>query len=176
MARIKSRKTAPVRPTYHLAQQLQALAIDNLYSFTAGRRTLPPVEGHPVTALLTAHPWGYSSQLCACTADGDLLAAAEASAAHPLPATIPSRITAFQSGPLTWRNAAGAISDDGPAPTAQVVFVAIGEHRYELRRNINPDTRREHWDLRVDGQSREHPFAGPVGAADFIIESYEFAR
>lgn len=86
MARSKIHTTTTPDPTtYHLAERLKGLAIDSLYRFTEGHRTLAPIDGHTVTALHTTHPWGYSAQLHATDSHGNLHAAAEAAAIHPCP-------------------------------------------------------------------------------------------
>jgi hypothetical protein len=173
MARTKIQQTAPAPTTYHLADQLRAVTIDSLYGAIDGRRTLAPIEGHTVTVLVTAHPWGHSSQGRAVDVHGHLQAAAEATAAHPLPSGITSRIRTFQSGPLTWHHSAHRITDAGIDHTNHFVYVAAGRHHYELSRRFDLDTVRESWDLSIDGQPREHPFAGPVGAANFVVDEYE---
>jgi hypothetical protein len=175
MSRSKIHKTAPTRPTYHLADRLCGRAIDSLYTFTEGLRTLAPLDDLTVTILATAHPWGYSAQLHAVSADGQLQAAAEATAAHPLPAGINSRIRSFRSGPLTWHHAAGRITNSGIDHTTPTVYVASGAHHYELARRLDMETSRDLWDLTVDGQPREHAFAGPLGATDFVANEYEAA-
>lgn len=172
MARNTIQKTASARPTYHLAELLRGRAIDSLYTFTEGLRTLAPIDDLTVTALITAHPWGYSAQVHAA-ADSQLQAAAEATAAHPLPAGIASRIRTFRSGPLTWHHAAGRITNTGIDHTSQTVFVAAGRHHYQLSRRVDLDTFHESWDLSIDGHPREDAFAGPVGAADFVVDEYE---
>ena len=174
MARTKIQKTVLARATYHLADRLRGRAIDSLYTFTAGRRTLAPIDDLTVTALVTAHPWGYSAQLHAADA-GQIQAAAEATAAHPLPAGITSRIRTFRSGPLTWHHAAGRLTNSGSDHTAPTLYVASGAHHYELSRRLDIDTLREYWYLTVDGQPGEHPFAGAVGATEFVANEYESA-
>ena len=176
MTRTKIDKTAPARPTYHLADRLRGRAIDSLYTFTEGRRTLAPLEGLTVTAVHTAHPWGYSAQLDAVDAAGQTQATAEATASHPLPAGINSRIRTFRSGPLTWHHAAARITNTGIDHITPTVYVASGTHHYELSRRLDIDTWREYWDLTVDGQPREPAFAGVVGATDLVIDEYESAH
>jgi hypothetical protein len=174
MSRTKIQRSTPAPSTYHLAEQLSAVTTDTLYSATGGRRRLAPIDGHVVNVLVTAHPWGYSAQGRAVDAHGHLQAAAEAHAPHPLPSGITSRIRTFQSGPLTWHCAAGRITDVGTDPTSHVVYVATGRHHYELRRRLEYAAQlREYWDLNIDGQPHPYPFAGPVGAADFVVEEYE---
>lgn len=178
MARGQIHTTTTLNPTtYHLADRLKGLAIDSLYRFTEGHRTLAPIDGHTVTALHTTHPWGYSAQLHATDSHGNLQAAAEATATHPLPTAISSRIRTFRSGPLAWHNPAARITDDaGPDPAGAAMFVASGHHHYELSRRLNPANFREYWDLRIDGQRHEPAFAGPTGAAEFVSETTEPAR
>ncbi|WP_301150455.1 hypothetical protein [Mycobacterium simiae] len=155
----------------------QRLAIDSLYRFTAGHSTLAPIDGHTVTALHTTHPWGYSAQLHATDSHGNLHAAAEATATHPLPTAIRSRIRTFRSGPLAWHNAAARITDDAcPDPADRTVFVASGHHHYELSRRLDPANLREYWDLRIDGHRQEPAFAGPTGAAEFVTDTAEAGR
>lgn len=169
--------TTPNPTTYHLAERLKGLAIDSLYDFTAGHRTLAPIGGHNVTALHTTHPWGYSAQLRATDPHGTVDAAAEATATHPLPTAISSRIRTFRSGPLVWHNAAAHITDNAcPDPAGAVVFVATGQHHYELSRRLNPANFRDYWDLRIDGQHHEPAFTGPTGAAEFVTSTTEPAR
>ena len=50
-----------------------------------------------------------------------------------------------------------------------------GAHHYELSRRLDIDTLREYWYLTVDGQLGEHPFAGAVGATEFVANEYESA-
>lgn len=177
MARNKIQTPTADHTTYHLAERLKNLAIDSLYRFTAGHRTLAPIDGHSVTALHTTHPWGYSAQLRATDSHGRLHAAAEATATHPLPTAINSRIRTFRSGPLAWRNAAASITDDAcPDPTGGAVFVATGHHHYELRRRFNPANFREYWDLSIDGHRHVPAFAGPTGAAEFVTATTEPAH
>jgi hypothetical protein len=177
MARNKTQTTTPNHTTYHLAEQLKGLAIDGVYRFTAGHRTLAPIDGHTVTSLHTTHPWGYSAQLRAIDSRGRLHAAAEATATHPLPAAISSRIRTFRCGPLAWHNAAARITNDGrPDPTGGVVFIATGDHHYELSRRFNPANFREYWYLSIDGHRHEPAFAGPTGATEFVADTAEPVR
>lgn len=174
MARNTIQTTASNHTTYHLAERLKGLAIDSLYRFTAGHRHLNPIDGHTVTALHTTHPWGYSAQLRATDSHGNLQAAAEATATHPLPTAINSRIRTFRSGPLAWHNATGRIADDGyPDPSGAAVFVATGHHHYQLTRRFNPANFGEYWDLSIDGQPHEPAFAGPTGAAQYVTQTHE---
>ncbi|GAB4994024.1 hypothetical protein MAHJHV58_39650 [Mycobacterium avium subsp. hominissuis] len=179
MARTKIRETAPTRPTYHLARRLAGLATDSLYSFTEGRRTLAPVEDLVVTALVTAHPWGYSSQVHAVNAHGQVQAAAEAAAIHPLPTGIHSRIRIFTSGPISWHHTASRITDDDPPQllSTPALYVAAGQHHYEIREEVTYDTRtslpRTYCHLSIDGRRHEPAFAGVVGATDFVVYEYE---
>ena len=178
MARSKIHTTTTPDPTtYHLAERLKGLAIDSLYRFTEGHRTLAPIDGHTVTALHTTHPWGYSAQLHATDSHGNLHAAAEATATHPLPTAISSRIRTFRSGPLAWHNAAARITNDAcPDPADRTVFVASGHHHYELSRRLDPANLREYWDLRIDGHRHEPSFAGPTGAAEYVTDTTEAGR
>lgn len=168
MSRTRTRTATPAPSTYHLAGQLHARAIDSLYRLTEGHHTLDPIGTHTITAHITVHPWGPSAQLYAIDRAGQLAAAAEATAANPPPATIRSRIRTYQSGALTWNNTATPISSTGADPSPYVTFEATGDHHYQLHREINPDTFREHWILTIDGQPHPHRFAGPVGAADYL--------
>ncbi|GAB4667485.1 hypothetical protein [Mycobacterium avium] len=179
MSRNKTLQPVPTRPTYHLADRLAGLATDSLYKFTEGHHTLAPVEHLVITALVTAHRWGYSSQVCAVDGRGRLHAAGEATAAHPLPTGITSRIRTFTSGPLTWHHTAARITDD-QAPhvlTTPTLYVAAGQHHYEIRQDVTFDTRtnttRTYCHLSIDGRRHETPFAGVVGATDFVVNEYE---
>ncbi len=132
-----------------------------------------------VTALVTAHPWGYSSQVRAVDAHDQVQAAAEAVAIHPLPTGIHSRIRTFTSGPISWHHAAGRITDD-KAPqflSTPTLYVAASQHHYEIREEVTYDTRtnlpRTYCHLSIDGRRHEPAFAGVVGATDFIIDEYE---
>lgn len=175
MARTKIQKVAPPLPTYHVADRLKGLAVDSLYSFTEGRRTLAPIDDLTVTALFTTHPWGYSAQLHAHDQAGEIQAAAEAGVCHPLPAGIWSLIRTFRSGPLTWNHAAARLTNNSCDRNTGTVYTAAGAHHYELSSRLDLDHHRRLWDLTVDGQPREHPFAGPTGATDFVIDEYESA-
>lgn len=166
----------PAQPTYHLAERLRGRAIDSLYTFTEGRRTLAPIDDLTITALFTAHPWGYSTQVHAVDAAGQIQAAAEASAAHPLPAGIASRIRTFRSGPLTWQHAAARITNSSRDNTTPTLYVASGAHHYELRLRLDPDTLRDYWYLTIDDQPREQPFAGAVGATQHVADQHEPAQ
>jgi hypothetical protein len=174
MARKTIQKAA--RPTYHLADRLRGRAIDSLYTFTEGRRTLAPLDDLTVAVLITAHPWGYSAQVHAVDAAGHIQAVAEATAAHPLPASIDSRIRTFRSGPLTWQHAAARITNSSRDTTTPALYVASGAHHYELTRHLDIDTLRESWDLTVDGHPCAHSFAGAVGATEFAVNEYESAQ
>jgi hypothetical protein len=174
MARNTIHKTVLARPTYHLAERLRGRAIDSLYTFTEGRRTLAPIDNLTVTVLHTAHPWGYSAQVHAAD-DNKIQAAAEATAAHPLPAGIASRIRTFQSGLLTWHHAAARLTNSSSDTITPTLYVASGAHHYELRRRLDLDTSRDYWYLTVDGQLREEPFAGAVGATEYVANQYEAA-
>ena len=173
MARTTIRHAAPAPASYHLAVDLQARAIDSLYRFTPGQHSLDSIAGQTITAVITEHAWGYSATLHAITSDGHLAAAAEASAATPLPASIHSRITTYQAGSLTWTNTAEALTAAGIEISKPLTFEAAGRHSYQLRRIIDPDTYRQTWSLRVDDQQCPHLFAGPVGAAEFIHSEHE---
>jgi hypothetical protein len=168
MSRTTTRISTPAPSTYHLAGQLQARAIDSLYRLTEGHRTMDPIDAHTITAELIVHPWGCSAELRAVDSTEHVAAAAGATATNPLPSTIRSRIRSYQSGTLTWSNTAAPITSAGVDPSPRIIFEATGRHHYHVRRAINPDTYREHWDLTIDGQPCPHRFAGPVGAADFI--------
>ena len=54
-------------------------------------------------------------------------------------------------------------------------YVAGGAHHYELRRRLDLDTSRDYWYLTVDGQLREEPFAGAVGATEYVANEHEAA-
>lgn len=163
--------------TYHLAQRLAGIANDTLYRTFEGARELAPIDGFIVTVHQVAHWWGYSAHVRALTNTRELVAAAEASAAHPLPASIRSRIRTFRTGPLTWHHTAGHITSTGHDTNPSTRFVATGNaHYYELHSTYEMDTVTRNWELYIDSQQHERPFAGPTGAADFVIDQYESGR
>lgn len=176
MSRSTSRIATPDPSTYHLADQLRGRAIDSLYRLAEGQHTLEPIATHTITAQLTVHPWGRSAELRAVDRSAQLVAAAEATAANPLPAAIRSRIRSYQAGNLTWTNVAATITSDGTDPSSYVTFEATGRRHYQLRRQIDPDTYHQHWDLTIAGQPHPHCFPDPVDAAEVIHTQLEPPR
>ncbi|MFL0243603.1 hypothetical protein [Mycobacterium sp. SMC-17] len=173
----KTTNTTEVLRTYHLAERLRGIASDALYSSFVGVEERKPIDGFIVTAHQVAHWWGYSTHVRALSAAGELVAAAEAAAAHPLPASIRSRVRTFRTGPLTWQHTAGQITSSGTDTNPSTRFVATGNaHYYELHSTYDMDTVTRSWELYIDSQQQERRFAGPTGAADFVIDQYEAGR
>lgn len=173
----KTTSTTTVLRTYHLAQRLAGIANDTLYRTFEGTRELAPIDGFIITAHQIAHWWGYSAHLRALTDTGELVAAAEAAAAHPLPAAIRARVRTFRTGPLTWQHTAGQITSTGTDTNPSTRFVATGNaHYYELHSSYDMDTVTRSWELYIDSQQQQRRFAGPTGAADFVTDQYEAGR
>ncbi len=163
--------------TYHLAERLCGIASDALYTSFVGVQERKPIDGFTITVHQVAHFWGCSTHVRALTETGEMIAEAEAAAIHPLPASIRSRIRTFRTGPLTWQHAAGHITSSGTDTNPSTRFVATGDaHYYELRIDYDMDTFKRTWQLYIDSQQQERRFAGPTGAADFVIDQYETGR
>jgi hypothetical protein len=89
-----------------VAQRLQSVTIDSLYTFRPGTRPATisaiSVDLHIITCL-REQPWGSSAQLCVRDRHGSIHAAAEASALSSGSVhAIRSRITKFRTATLLW--------------------------------------------------------------------------
>lgn len=162
--------------TYHLAERLRGIASDTLYTTFVGAQERKPIDGFIITAHQVAHFWGCSTHVRALTDTGELVAEGEADANHGV-STIRSRVRTFRTGHLTWHHTDGRAVSTGTVIPAGTRFVAIGRaHYYELRQSYDIDSFKPVIQLCVDSQQNERRFAGPTGAADYVINEYEAGR
>lgn len=169
--------TAGGRHTYHLAQRLRGIAIDKLYTFTAGHQqldidTLP--EDLSVLARFTAHSWGISAQLWARDEHGTLQAAAESSAGHlDTVSTIRARIKNFRSRALLWTHIGTEVSAAPISALDGAIYTTVGRHCYQLTA-VSRLGAPAIWQLHTDELDVEHPqFAGVESATTHIAEFLE---
>ncbi|MUL78825.1 hypothetical protein [Mycolicibacterium sp. CBMA 226] len=177
MPKIKTNGAITTTPrTYHLADRLRGIASDTLYREFDGVRERKPIDGYHITVHQVAHVWGRSTHVRAMTDAGQLVAEGEAETVHNI-ASLRSRIRTFQTGHLTWHHTDGRVVHSHTVIPSGTRFVSIGHaHYYELRSSYDLDTFNPIWHLFVDSQLQERRFAGPTGAADYVIDQYESGR
>jgi len=161
--------------TYAIAQRLQGIAIDSLYTFTPGLQQLS-IDTFPEHLQLLArftHNWGVSAQLWARDEQAVLQASAEAGAGHlDKVSGISSRIKHFRSGALLWTHT-GTPVNAAPINTLGATYMAVGRHCYELRPEPRIDAH-PIWHLNTGDLDVEHPpFAGVASAVTYIAEVFE---
>ena len=120
------------------AELLKAAAVDQMYTFDIGTRTVivREVSDHlTVTGRFMSHSWGCSIQLWARNKHGKIQAAAESSVTinDHQGGYIASRIKQFRTGELLWTNTAEPVSGHKIQPALDTFLAAGHDITYQLR-------------------------------------------
>jgi hypothetical protein len=159
------------------AELLKAAAIDQMYTFTIGTRTVTvrEVSDHlTVTGRFMSHSWGCSIQLWARNKHGKIQAAAESSVVidDQRGGNIASRIKQFRTGELLWTHTADPVSQHSITPELDSFIASRDELVYQLKKELEIDHRdalNTIWVLTSPGQDfTPIRFAGLTAAVTHI--------
>jgi hypothetical protein len=142
------------------AELLKAAAVDQMYTFDIGTRTVAvrEVSEHlTVTGRFMAHSWGCSIQLWARNKHGKIQAAAESSVVidDQRGGNIVCRIKQFRTGELLWTHTADPVSQHRISPELDTFIGAGPEVVYQLKKELEIDNRdalKTIWVLTSPGQ------------------------
>jgi hypothetical protein len=158
--------------TYNLAQTLQGIAIDSLYTLRPGQRAMhidAMAHGLTVIGRFADNQWLTSATLTARDDAGQTHASAEAWAAGS--PSIRTLIRHFRTGHLLWTHTDRTPWRDRYA-TGQS-YAAIGRYAYRLDKTPSLDGPSS-WALRLDHLNIEHrTFTTVTEAADHILGTLE---
>jgi hypothetical protein len=159
------------------AELLKAAAIDKMYTFDIGTRTVivRDVSDHlTVTGRFMSHYWGCSIQLWARNKHGKIQAAAESSVVidDQRGGNVASRIKQFRTGELLWTHNADPVSQHSITPDLDTYIATHGESIFQLNKQLEIDNRdalNTIWVLTSPGEDfTPIRFVGLTGAATYI--------
>jgi hypothetical protein len=128
------------------AELLKAAAVDQMYTFDIGTRTVivREVSDHlTVTGRFMSHSWGCSIQLWARNKHGKVQAAAESSVVidDQRGGNIASRTKQFRTGELLWTHTADPVSQHSITPELDTYIASRDEAVYQLKKDLEVDNR-----------------------------------
>ena len=173
--RLRNRPTTATDTLAH-AQRLAAIAVDMMYRFVPGTRTVT-IEGISekltVTGEFIEHWWGQSIQFTARDAHGDVAAAAESSVVlnDRGCGSISSRARQFRTSGMLWTHTGQPVNIASIRPALDSYTASHGEISYRLDKQLH-DHREELKTVWVLSSSRDDftpiRFAGLVGAVTHL--------
>lgn len=174
--RLRNRATTPT-DTLAQAARLAAIAVDMMYRFVPGTRTVTLdgiSEEFTVTGEFLEHWWGQSIQFTARDARGDVAAAAEASVVlnDRGCGSISSRARQFRTSGTLWTHTGQPVNIRSIRPALDSYTATHGQTTYRLDKQLHHDHRDVLKTAWVLSSSRDDftpiRFAGLVGAVTYI--------